>query len=103
MNRLGCDRMQLNILVLQQNLRNIEPAALLPLSARFFDLFADGPAEVVKRAKEEQGTLSYERLKVLVELCYSEGLASKRMEVAMQAKRGLGEHLLLLSEALWQT
>jgi exocyst complex component 4 len=95
--------MQLNILVLQQNLRNIEPAALLPLSARFFDLFADGPAEIIKRAKEEQGNLSYERLKVLVELCYSEGLASKRREVAMQAKRGLGEHLLLLSEALWQT
>src|SRR6266571_6660294 len=43
MNENGCGRMQLNILVLQQNLRNIEPKALLARSAAFFDLFSTGP------------------------------------------------------------
>ncbi|KAH0538600.1 hypothetical protein FGG08_004801 [Glutinoglossum americanum] len=107
MNTFGSQKLHLNILVLQQNLRNIEPNALLPLSARYFNLFTKGPPEIVKRAKEGdkdgEPYFSYDQLKVLVELCYSEALGSERREVAMGAKRGLGEHLLLLSEQLWQT
>ena len=40
MNAHGCDRLQLNMLVMQQNLKNIEHDAVLGRSARYFDLFA---------------------------------------------------------------
>ncbi|KAF2488636.1 hypothetical protein BU16DRAFT_586867 [Lophium mytilinum] len=104
MNAAGCGRMQLNILVLQQNLKNVEALALLPRSAAYFDFFTAGPDAIIKRAKEtgEEGLgYSYEELKGLVELCYSEPLGSERREVAMQAKRAEGDCLLQLSEVMW--
>ncbi len=122
MNRHGCGRMQLNILVLQQNLKAVEgdSGVALGRSARFFDFFMDGAEKVVQSARdaasatctesehiENEGGgggelgFSLEELKVLVELCYSEGLRSPQREVAVQAKRGLSEHLLVLSEVLW--
>jgi exocyst complex component 4 len=52
MNTHGCAHMQLNILVLQQNLKNFEEGAALPNAALFFDLFTAGPDAIVARAKE---------------------------------------------------
>lgn len=111
MNRNGCGRMQLNVLVLQQNLKAVEAEGQVALgrSARFFDFFMDGAEVVVRRARDaadanedgEKLGFSLEEMKVLVELCYSEGLRSPQREVAVQAKRGLSEHLLVLSEVLW--
>lgn len=137
MNEHGCGRMQLNILVLQQNLKSVETTPgdtsgadiMLSRSARFFALFMEGAAHIVDRAKAvanaktianpgrqsdqdqqqqqqydediELGFFSLEELKVLIELCYSEGLRSPQREVAVQAKRGLSEHLLVLNEVLW--
>lgn len=111
MNGNGCGRMQLNVLVLQQNLKAVEGEGDVALSrsARFFDFFMDGAAVVVQRARDaadakEPGEplgFSLEEMKVLVELCYSEGLRSSQREVAVQAKRELSEHLLVLSEVLW--
>ncbi|OCK78597.1 hypothetical protein K432DRAFT_427162 [Lepidopterella palustris CBS 459.81] len=106
MNANGCNRMQLNILVLQQNLRNIEPTALLPRSAAFFDFFTAGPDAIIARAKETGGKglgFGYEELKGLVELTYSEALGSDRREVSMQAKRAMDDRLLQLSEHLWSS
>ncbi|KAI9826901.1 MAG: hypothetical protein M1832_005840 [Thelocarpon impressellum] len=113
MNTPGCARMQLNILVLQQNLKNIEATqahnqdVVLVRSARFFDFFADGPNAVLAAATEaaKGGGLpySYDELAVVVELWYSEALASERREVAMLAKREMGDRLLGLSEVLWQS
>lgn len=106
MNENGCGRMQLNILVLQQNLRNIEPKALLARSAAFFEFFSSGPDAIIARAKDMRGNgleFSYDELKVLVELCYSDAMSSARREVAMQAKRSMDDHLLQLSEHLWQS
>jgi len=106
MNLNGCGRMQLNILVLQQNLKNIEDDVALARSAQFFDFFTEGPDAIISRAKETGGKglgFSYEELKVLVELYYAEGINSPRREVAMTAKRTLSDHLLALSEHLWQT
>ncbi|KAI9875177.1 MAG: hypothetical protein M1830_008789 [Pleopsidium flavum] len=106
MNLNGCGRMQLNILVLQQNLKNIEDDVALARSAQFFDFFTEGPDAIIARAKETGGKdlgFSYEELKLLVELCYSEGLKSSNREVATTAKRALNDHLLALSEHLWQT
>lgn len=116
MNRNGCGRMQLNILVLQQNLKAVEgdnSSVALGRSARFFDFFMQGAEKVVQRARDaasaaaeesNDGTelgFSLEELKVLVELCYSEGLRSTQREIAVQAKRGMSDHLLVLSEVLW--
>lgn len=118
MNRNGCGRMQLNILVLQQNLKAVEgdnSSVSLGRSARFFDFFMQGAEKVVQRARDaaasaaaaeagndvEELGFSLEELKVLVELCYSEGLRSMQREVAVQAKRGMSDHLLVLSEVLW--
>jgi hypothetical protein len=69
-------------------------------------MFSIGPVEIIRQAKDGKGGgggFSYDQLKVLIELCYSEALGSSRREVAMGAKRGLGDHLLLLSEQLWQS
>ena len=110
MNSFGCGRMQLNILVLQQNLKNIEADVNLDRAARFFDLFAEGPDAVVKQAKEgkENGDggkelFNYDELKTLVELCYSEQVSSPERGISTVAKRGMGEHLLQLSEHMWQS
>lgn len=166
MNANGCGRMQLNILVLQQNLIAVETHGEVALSrsAAFFDLFLEGAEGVIQRAKlaaqhgtanrnqknltekeneDGQGAVSdntklntnsssseagtgtgttaqsspssslspplspeltpftLEEMKVLLELCYSEGLRSDKREVVVQAKRGLNEHMLALSEFLW--
>ncbi|KAI9845876.1 MAG: hypothetical protein M1838_001506 [Thelocarpon superellum] len=124
MNTSGCARMQLNILVLQQNLKNIEGDIVLARSARYFDFFADGPEAVIANAKETasekaqagssdgtapggsgggSGNFTYEELRLIIELYYSDALLSERREVAMQAKRELGDRLLSLSEYLWQS
>jgi exocyst complex component 4 len=110
MNAHGCGRMQLNILVLQQNLKNIEADVSLERAARFFDLFTAGPDAVIKQAKDvkESGNgskeiFSYDELKTLVELCYSEQLSSPERGINTVAKRGMGEHLLQLSEYMWQS
>ena len=102
----GCSRMQLNILVLQQNLKAIEGDVSLPRSAQFFELFAEGANAIVARAKETSGKdldFNLEELKVLVELCFSENLQSSQRELAVQARKSMSEQLLQLSESMWNT
>ncbi|KAK4240499.1 putative exocyst complex component sec8 [Achaetomium macrosporum] len=131
MNSKGCGRMRLNVLVLQQNLKNIEegPGAELSRAARYFELFDEGPDAVVKMAQEEgqkartppaagqeSGDVkggdeqrrqavkfTYDELKALLELCYSEQLADPERGVAAAAKRQLADKLLGLSEYMWQS
>ena len=108
-NAHGCGRMQLNILVLQQNLKNIEADVGLDRAAKFFDLFTEGPDAVVKQAKEEKENgsskevFTYDELKTLVELCYSEQLASPERGITTSASRSMGDHMLQLEEASWST
>lgn len=110
MNANGCGRMQLNILVLQQNLKNIEQDVDLKRAAAYYDLFSAGPEAVVARAKEvkeaqkgKRETYSYDELKTLVELCFSEQMADPERGVSTVAKRSMGDRLLQLSEVMWQT
>ncbi|ERF70132.1 hypothetical protein EPUS_00319 [Endocarpon pusillum Z07020] len=129
MNAYGAQRMGLDILVLQQNLRNIAITAsstpgsdiisvdrdagedadvLLQKSAQFYDLFLQGAAKVVDyaRAAKSRGDpvgYSYDELKVLVELCYSEGLRSAEREENLKAKKGLQDSLLGLGEVMWDS
>ena len=106
MNENGCGRMQLNILVLQQNLKSIESDATLTRSAQFFEYFTEGAGTIVSKVKEAGGKdvgFNLEELKVLIELCYSEALQSEQRDIAMQAKRALSDHQLQLSECMWNT
>jgi exocyst complex component 4 len=107
MNADGCAAMQLNILVLQQNLKNIESDARLPYSALYFDLFTEGPEAVVARAKIEgkgfgvpSGILDEAGVKGLLRLCYGERLAG-RGEGGVQAKRALEGMELEVSEYMY--
>jgi exocyst complex component 4 len=108
LNDNGCALMQLNILVLQQNLKNIEDGASLPYSALFFDLFTAGPDAVIARAREHGkdfgvpgGRFGAEVVKRLVELTYGEKLASQRRDVGVAARRGMEGHLLEVSEYMY--
>ncbi|PHH89250.1 hypothetical protein CDD83_6417 [Cordyceps sp. RAO-2017] len=117
MNGKGCGRMQLNILVLQQNLKNIEEGVDLTRAADYFALFDRGPDAIVDKAREDKekkeagdgpgragaDSFTYEELKTLVELYYSEQLANPERGIASAAKRMMDEKLLGLSEHLWQT
>jgi exocyst complex component 4 len=103
MNVAGCSRQQLNILVLQQNLKNIEADAQLTRSALYFDMFSSGPDAVITEAKNKGKDLgfSYDEMRALLQLCYSENSRSDKREVAVAAERGLEERQLELSEFLW--
>ena len=115
MNAKGCGRMQLNILVLQQNLKNIESGVDLVRAADYFELFDQGVDAIVEKARQDasQGgdedgksddkKFSYDELEALVELCYSEQLADAERGVAGAARRQMADKLLGLSEATWQT
>ncbi|KAI0447505.1 Sec8 exocyst complex component-specific domain-containing protein [Xylaria telfairii] len=115
MNLRGCERMQLNILVLQQNLKNIEADVDLARASKYYGLFAEGVDAIVEKAKldkereaaegsiPEAEKFSYDELKALVELCYSVQLADPERGVNAAAKRQMGEKVLTLSEYMWQT
>ncbi|KAI0969798.1 Sec8 exocyst complex component-specific domain-containing protein [Xylaria arbuscula] len=115
MNMRGCERMQLNILVLQQNLKNIEADVDLARATKYYSLFQEGVDVIVEKAKRdkeqeaEEGSVpeterfSYDELKALVELCYSVQLADPERGVNAAAKRQMGEKVLALSEYMWQT
>ena len=110
MNEKGCGRMQLNILVLQQNLKNIEEGVDLARAANYYALFDKGPDAIVEKAKEDKAdqgesgpnNFTYDELKALVELCYSEQLANPERGIASAAKRRMDDKLLGLSEHMWQ-
>ncbi|KAI1363571.1 Sec8 exocyst complex component-specific domain-containing protein [Xylaria arbuscula] len=115
MNMRGCERMQLNILVLQQNLKNIEAEVDLARASNYYGLFSEGVDAIIEKAKRdkeqeandgsvpEAEKFSYDELKALVELRYSVQLADPERGVNAAAKRQMGEKVLALSEYMWQT
>lgn len=101
-NNAGAERMQLNILVLQQNLKNIEMGVKLDRSTRFYALYTGGMQNLIATAKSGKLDFSYDDLKVLVELYFSEAMSNRReSSSALQARRSLNENLLSLSEIMW--
>jgi exocyst complex component 4 len=114
MNDKGCNRMQLNILVLQQNLKNVEDGTELTKAASYFSLFERGADAIIEKAREYKdrhgmGTLaidpnsfSYRELKSLVELCYSEQMANPERGITSAARRQLDEKFARLNEFRWE-
>ncbi len=102
MNLLGSAHMQLNARVLYHNLLNIEPEGDLPRSFAYFRWFDKGPEAIILAAKRGELVFTYEELKVLVELCYSEAVESRDEDEAKKGKNSLDDGLLQLSEAMWQ-
>ncbi|KAK5121876.1 hypothetical protein LTR85_004447 [Meristemomyces frigidus] len=68
MDDYGNARMQLNVLVLQQCIKNFEPRASLERAARFYELAEQGPEAVVHMGTGEG--YAVEDLKVLIRLCW---------------------------------
>ena len=111
-NAKGSGRMQLNILVLQQNLKNVEQGVDLARAANYYALLDRGADAVIAKAEadrdkkmgEEAGatqasnTFTYEELRVLLELCMSEQVASPDRGLAAAAKRQLADKLQEFSE-----
>lgn len=134
MNENGALRLQLDVLVLQQNLKNIlidpvtDPASpedkeivALPRSAKFLDWFLEGAEKALDCASEEKGMFAshtdkalasgndepftYDELRVLVDLCFSEVLRGPRgaesREDFMSSKKASADALLRLNEVMW--
>ncbi|KAF3913689.1 hypothetical protein AA313_de0202028 [Arthrobotrys entomopaga] len=118
MNRKGMDKMLLDILVLQQNLRNLvledgvvgdgraveeRQVVTLRRSDEFWRLFNTGPDEILQHAKEGRLSYSYDELKDLVTLWYTEHfkVGGNRRESTLAARRSLNDHLIQLSELMW--
>ena len=103
MNLNGCERMQLNILVLQQNLKNVEDDVTLRRSALFYDLIAEGGEEMVQKIRSgESREWGYgaEELKALLGLCWSEQLGSTQRDVAATARKRLDEGIKAVDEGM---
>ncbi|KAL1302546.1 hypothetical protein AAFC00_002928 [Neodothiora populina] len=66
MDASGNARMQLNILVLQQNLKDIEREASLSVAAQFWELFDEGPEAVVGALRE--GLVALEEAREMMRL-----------------------------------
>jgi exocyst complex component 4 len=126
MNEHGAARMGLDVLVLQQNLRNITGTAIKPAepttnglriqefaddeilrdSTQYYtSLFPAGPEKIMdfvqsRKAQKQEVGYSYDELRTLIELCYSIGLRAGREE-GVKAKKDSQSVLLRLGEAIW--
>lgn len=149
MNRNGAERIGLDLLVLQQNLRGQgsgagssrhlrsgsgssssglgiapSPAAAyitedssgndttLSRATKYYNLFLAGPAAILeyakamKSAKENDSSVvafSYGELKILNDLCHSEGMRSGEREVVVKAKKSMRDVGVGLDEVLWDS
>lgn len=139
MNANGAERMRLDAMVVQQNLRgmiaNVRQArtgsvgktdtgakglgisatditgsdaddGILTATQTYYSLFLDGADEVMKYVREAKagGTdvgFSYDELRTLIELCFSEALRGEDREESVRARKRLGDVLLQLGEVMW--
>ncbi|KAF2142836.1 uncharacterized protein K452DRAFT_286461 [Aplosporella prunicola CBS 121167] len=106
MNENGCAVMQLNVLVLQQNLKNIEADAVLSKATQYYNFFTIGAEAIIaaaKESKENNGPFAYEELKKMLELYFSENMDNERRELAIKAQTGLSDSLAQLNEHMSQS
>ncbi|KAG5437178.1 hypothetical protein PCANB_001155 [Pneumocystis canis] len=109
MNVAGSKKMLLNIMILQQNLKNIIKDVKnikFEKSNYFYKIFKLGPKNLLKEIKESANIFSYDEIKTLFQLQYSEDLVKanelNRPDITMALKHSLNENLIELNEYLWQ-
>ncbi|KTW31694.1 uncharacterized protein T551_00955 [Pneumocystis jirovecii RU7] len=109
MNVLGSKKMLLNIMILEQNLKNIirdVESIKFEKSNYFYEIFKLGPKNLLKKIKESKNVFSYDEIKTLLQLQYSEDLTKadevNRPDIIMALKHSLNENLIELNEYLWQ-
>ena len=139
MNANGAERMRVDGVVVQQNLRglsagvasmptvpspqlkdqnglgiatktieSVDDDGLLKLSHQYYTLFLDGADEVMKYVREKKSrgedvVYSYDELRTLIELCFSEKLRGDDREESVKARKRCGEVLLELGEGMWDS
>ena len=139
MNANGAEKMRVDAMVVQQNLRGLlasvtptslapEPTstpakglgissaeslqndndALLTSTQQYYTLFLSGPDEIInfirdaKAAGQDVG-YTYDELRTLIELCYSEKLRGEDREESVKARKKMGGVLLSLGEGMWDS
>ncbi|KAL8951040.1 MAG: hypothetical protein Q9222_002954 [Ikaeria aurantiellina] len=103
MDANGCGRMQLNILVLQQNLKAVEGDVSLSHSAHFFEMFMEGADAIMAKMQDTKGKqrdFSLQEYRALLELCHSQALQSPQREASMHARKKLEDHLHQLEDLM---
>ncbi|KAF8428634.1 hypothetical protein EV426DRAFT_711308 [Tirmania nivea] len=107
MNGGRVEKMLFNILVLQQNLKNMEGKGVsLERARKYYSLWAGTGPGVKLISKASQGPLGFDfdELKVLIGLCYSESLMANigRKESVAYVKKAMVERMKELSKTMWQ-
>lgn len=147
MNANGAERIRLDSLVVQQNLRGMianvkrkqelqesakvasakadglgisekpeggdgdgaeEEDAILSSTHSYYALFLDGADAVMKHVRDTktQGRdvgFTYDELRTLIELCFSEALRGEDREESVRARKRMGDVLLQLGEVMWDS
>ncbi|BFZ61179.1 exocyst subunit [Saitoella coloradoensis] len=109
-NKVGVLKMMLNILALQQNLKNFVSGpsdAQLARSTEYWKLYELGPARLLEIIKTHQPPhFTFDQLKNMLRLQYSDNLAratnENRRDSALQARRGFNERCIALGEYFHQ-
>ncbi|KTW28876.1 hypothetical protein T552_01505 [Pneumocystis carinii B80] len=109
MNTIGSEKMLLNIMILQQNLKNVirdVENVKLEKSIHYYELLKLGPKNLLEEAKKPSNIFTYDEVKTLLHLQYSEDLVKadelNRPDITMTLKHSLNENLIELNEYLWQ-
>jgi hypothetical protein len=144
MNANGAERMRVDAMVIQQNLRGMvansatnavaKPSAIpntdgnglgiseattngsnadaddgvLAATHTYYSLFLDGPDEILKyvsnaKSSGQEVGYSYDELRTLVELSFSEALRGDDREESVKARKRMGAVLLQLGEVMWDS
>jgi exocyst complex component 4 len=143
MNANGAERMRLDAMVVQQNLRGMianikrhqkirddaktasakadglgiaaapttssqeeQDDGILSATHTYYALFLDGADAVMKHVRDAKAQgrdvgYSYDELRTLIELCFSEALRGEDREESVRARKRMGDVLLQLGEAMW--
>ncbi|ETN40636.1 uncharacterized protein HMPREF1541_04915 [Cyphellophora europaea CBS 101466] len=138
MNVNGAERMRVDAMVVQQNLRGMianvrqtkngttapadmnglgivaasgdgnEDDGILTDTHAYYSLFLEGPDEVMKYVSNAKSSgkgvgFSYDELRTLIELCFSEALRGDDREESVKARKRMGDVLLQLGEVMWDS
>lgn len=82
--------------------------ALLTSTQQYYTMFLSGPEEIINYIRSSKSSATavgytYDELRTLIELCYSEKLRGEDREESVKARKKMGEVLLSLGEGMWDS